>query len=61
MLYFKEKYYFSAVMLGLSTLSKKWAVYFVISLLLLHIFTHRKEIKKLTRKKVMKILAFLLS
>ncbi len=38
LLYFKKRYYFSALAFGLSVLSKEWGVYFIGALLLYHVW-----------------------
>ena len=38
LLYFKKKYYLSAIAFGLSILSKEWGLYFVIALFLYHVY-----------------------
>ena len=42
LLYFKRRYYLSALSFGLSVLSKEWGIYFIGALLLYHIYATRK-------------------
>jgi 4-amino-4-deoxy-L-arabinose transferase-like glycosyltransferase len=41
LLYFKRRYYLSAVAFGLSVLSKEWGIYFVAALFLYHLYATR--------------------
>lgn len=41
--YFKRRYYLSALAMGLSVLSKEWGVYFVIALVLYHLYVMPKN------------------
>jgi hypothetical protein len=42
--YLRKRYYLSALLIGLSVLSKEWGVYFAFALLLFHLYTHRGQV-----------------
>ena len=43
-LYFKQKYYFASLLIGLSALIKETAIFFVMFIALYHVFTNREKI-----------------
>lgn len=56
--YFKKRHYISALMFGLSVLSKEWGVYFVFALLIYHLYSKRNDLKHLSLGIVKKVFVF---
>jgi len=52
-MYFKQKYYFAALLIGLSALIKETAIFFVIFIAMYHCLNHREELA-LTVKNIQK-------
>lgn len=60
-LYFKQKYYFSALLIGLSAIIKETAIFFMIFIALWHVFTYIKSgVSKITFNSLTKPIIFLL-
>jgi len=60
-LYFKQKYYFSALLIGLSAIIKETAIFFMIFIALWHVFTYIKSREnKITFNSLKKPVIFLL-
>ncbi|MGI0090128.1 MAG: glycosyltransferase family 39 protein [Nitrososphaerales archaeon] len=58
--YFKKRYYLSALAMGLSVLSKEWGVYFVLALLLYHLYAMPKhDFPNVARKNAIQLAIFI--
>lgn len=57
--YLKGRYYISALAMGLSVLSKEWGVYFVIALILYHLYAMPKhDLINIVRSNALKVTVF---